>query len=83
MSMTWKEAVVERCLVKKVFLKIWKHLCQSLFFNKVAGLPNWNRTSAGLQLYLKIDPQVFSYEFSEMFNPIQDGDSKNAPYQFP
>ena len=32
-----------RCLTKKVFLKILqnsqeKHLCQSLFFNKVAGL---------------------------------------------
>ena len=37
------EAVVRRCSVKKVFLKISqnsleKHVCQSLFFNKVAGL---------------------------------------------
>ena len=38
------EAVVHRCFVKKVFLvssQIFKekHLCQSLFFNEVAGLP--------------------------------------------
>ena len=38
-----KEAVVQRCSVKNVFLKISqnfhkKHLCQSLFFNKVADL---------------------------------------------
>ena len=37
------EAVARRCSVKKVFLKISreftaKHLCQSLFFNKVAAL---------------------------------------------
>ena len=36
------EAVARRCSVKKVFFKISqftrKHLCQSLFFNKVAGL---------------------------------------------
>ena len=36
------EAVVQRCSVKKVFLEISqnsqeKHLCQGLFFNKVAG----------------------------------------------
>ena len=42
------EVVVRRCSVKKVFLKSLtkftrKHLGQSLFFNKVAGL--------GLQLY--------------------------------
>ena len=36
-----------------------KHLCQSLFFNKVAGL--------SLQLYLKETlAQVFSYEFCEV-----------------
>ena len=27
-----------RCLVKKVFVKISQHLCQGLFFNKVASL---------------------------------------------
>ena len=37
------EVVIRRCSVKKVFLEIShnsqeKHLCQSLFFNKVAGL---------------------------------------------
>ena len=38
------QAVVQRCSVKKVFLEIsqssyiGKHLCQSLFFNKVAGI---------------------------------------------
>ena len=38
------EAVVQRCSVKKVFLKILqnsqgnKHLCQNLFFNKIVGL---------------------------------------------
>ena len=32
-------SVFWRCSVKKVFVKFtWKHLCQSLFFNKVAGL---------------------------------------------
>ena len=41
------EAVVRRCSVKTVFFKIpqnftGKHLCQSLFFNKVAGL--WSAT---------------------------------------
>ena len=40
------EAVVQGCSVKKVFLKFTgKHLCQSLFFNEVAG--------SGLQFYLK------------------------------
>ena len=37
------EAVAKMCSVKKVFIKFFtkftgKHLCQSLFFNKVAGL---------------------------------------------
>ena len=38
-----KEAVTQRCSAKKGFLRnftkfIGKHLCQSLFFNKVAGI---------------------------------------------
>ena len=38
-----KEAVVQRCSAKNIFLEIFvkftgKQLCQSLFFNKVAGL---------------------------------------------
>ena len=42
MHIQYLEAVVQRCSVKKVFSKIsrkfaGKHLCQSLFFNKVAG----------------------------------------------
>ena len=40
--LTLTEAVIRRCSVKKVFLNIakftGKHLCQSLFFSKVAGL---------------------------------------------
>ena len=39
------EAVVQRCSVKKGVIRnfakfTWKHLCQSFFFNKVAGLGN-------------------------------------------
>ena len=39
----FSEAVVWRCIIKTVFLEIsqkfsGKYLCQSLFFNKVAGL---------------------------------------------
>ena len=39
---THPEAVARRCSVEKVFLEISqnsqeKHMCQSLFFNKVAG----------------------------------------------
>ena len=54
------EAVVRRCSVKKVSLKNFtkftgKHLCQSLFFNKVASLRP--ETLA----------QVFSREFCEIF----------------
>ena len=57
-SQTWKvitiEAVVQRCSVKKEFLKIFakftgKHLCQSLFFIKTSG--NYLRR---LLLYLRL-----------------------------
>ena len=39
----FSEAVVRRCFVRKSVLRnfskfTWKHLCQSLFFSKVAGL---------------------------------------------
>ena len=39
------EAVVQRCSVKKVFLKFLqgKHVCQSLFFNEVADLSKFLR----------------------------------------
>ena len=42
-KLLYTEAVAQRCSVKKVFLEIsqkftGKHLCQSFFFNKVAGL---------------------------------------------
>ena len=33
-----EEAVVRRCYVKKGVLRTGKHLCQSLFFNKVNNL---------------------------------------------
>ena len=55
------KAVAQTCPVSKGVLKKFakftgKHLCQSLDFNKVAGL--------SLQLYLKKTlAQVFSYEF--------------------
>ena len=43
-----KEAVVQRCSVKKGVLRNFtkfkgKHLCQSLFFNKVTGLRLWHK----------------------------------------
>ena len=43
-----KEAVVQRCSVKNGVLRNFtkfkgKHLCQSLFFNKVAGLRLWHK----------------------------------------
>ena len=57
-----------RVFVKKGILRNFanftgRHLCQSLFFNKVAGL----RVS-GLQLFIKIETlaQVFSGEFCEI-----------------
>ena len=42
-KLIYLESVTRRCSEKKVFLKIsqkfsGKHLCQILFFNKVAGL---------------------------------------------
>ena len=57
------EAVVQRCSVKKGVLRNFtkftgKHLCQCLFFNKVAGL---------LQLFKKETlAQVFSCQFCEI-----------------
>ena len=62
--MTSSEAVVRRCSVKKVFLKIFakftgKHLCQSLFFNKV------NKKEALAQMFpckiYEISKKTFSY----------------------
>ena len=57
------EAIVQRCSVKKVFLKIsensQKNTCASLFFNKVADL----RPATLLKLTLT---QVFSCEFCEI-----------------
>ena len=59
------DAVVRRCSVKKNVLRNFakftgKHLCQRLFFNKVAGLA-WN--------FIKKDnlAQVLSCEFWETF----------------
>ena len=54
----------QRCSIKKAHLEISqnlqkKHLCQSLFFNKVAGL----RPATLLKNRLV---QVFSYEFREI-----------------
>ena len=44
MNPEFTEAVIRRCSVKKGVLRNFekftgKHLCQNLFFNKVAGLP--------------------------------------------
>ena len=59
------EAVVQRCSVKKGVLRNFtkftgKHLCQSLFFNKVAGLRP--ATLSKRRLWA----QVFSCEFCEI-----------------
>ena len=54
----------QRCFVKKVFLKFTgKRLCQSLFFNEIAG---------GACNFIKreILAQVFSPEFYEIFKNI-------------
>ena len=66
------EAVVQGCSVKKVFLKFTgKHLCQSLFFNEVAGRPEtllkkrlWHACN-----FIKKETlaEVFSCEFCEFF----------------
>ena len=53
------EAVARRCSIKKVFLKFFaqftgKHLCRSLFFNKVAGLTK-NDILSNDRRVLKID----------------------------
>ena len=59
------EAVGQKCSVKKVFLEVSpnsqkKHLCQSLFFNKVAGL-------RPATLFKKETlAQMLSYEFCEI-----------------
>ena len=66
-TLLWSsEADVRRCSVKKVFLKISqnsqeKHLCQWLFFNKVAGLGPatllkkslWHRCSVNFAKFLR------------------------------
>ena len=51
------EAVARRCSVRNFAKFTGKHLCQSLFFNKVAGL----RPQACN--FIKTLVQVFSYEF--------------------
>ena len=62
------EAAARKCSVKKSVLEIFakfigKHLCQSIFFDKFAGL--------SLQLYWKNTlTQVLSYEFCEIFKNI-------------
>ena len=61
------EAVVRRCSVKTVFFKIpqnftGKHLCQSLFFNKVAGL--WSATLLKKWLMAKIKILEYRQNFS-------------------
>ena len=53
----------ESCSIKKDILKNFakvagKHFCQSLFFNKVAGLNFIKKETVA---------QVFSYEFCEIF----------------
>ena len=68
------EAVAQKCSVKKGVLResakfAGKHLCQSLFINKVAG--------QGRQLYLKRDPGTgVSCEFYEIWK-------NHFPYRTP
>ena len=60
--MTSLEAVVRWCFVRKVVLKTSETLqCQSLFFNKVAGLRKAKKESLA---------QVFSCEFCEISKNI-------------
>ena len=64
---TEADAVARRCSVKKVFLEIWQNsqentcACQSLYFNKVAGLK-----SATLLKWRLWHAQVFSCEFCQI-----------------
>ena len=63
----WMEAVVQRCFMKKGILENFakftgKHLCQSLFFNKVSFL-----SDEKLQKFLK--KVIFKFlEFSMKIN---------------
>ena len=55
---TTKDSLLKKKSILKNFAKfVGKHLCQSLFFNKVAGL----------KLKKKTLEQVFSCEFFEIF----------------
>ena len=61
------EAVAQRCSVKKMFLEILakftgKHLCQSLFFNKVAGAA-WLQLQVATSL-ISISPINFFQKFT-------------------
>ena len=63
MLILFTEAVARRCPVRKGVLRIFskvtgKHLCQILYFNKVAEACNF--------IKIKTLAQVFSYEFLEI-----------------
>ena len=63
------EAVVCRCSIKWLFLKMSqnsqkKHLCQSLFFNKVA---RWGLGRRSVTLFKNTLVSVFSCEFCDIF----------------
>ena len=69
MLLIFPEAVIQRCPVKKVFFAklTGKHLCQSLFFNKVACPPPtllkkrlWHRCFP--LNFAKISKNTFSYK---------------------
>ena len=60
----YSEVVVRRCSIKRGVLRNFaeftgKHLCQSLFFNKVVGI-------RPASLLRKTRAQMFSYEFCEI-----------------
>ena len=62
----------QRCSVRKGALRnftkfTWKHLCQSLFFNKVAGSDLWETLAQACNFIKKETlAQVFSCEFCKI-----------------
>ena len=66
MEINWSEAVIGRCSVKKVFLRnfgkfIGKHLRQSFYFNKVAGLSPATLLKKKLLWFCEISKNTFFY----------------------
>ena len=82
------EAVAQRCSVKGVLRNLAKftekHLCQSLFFNKVAGLrPARKRISHRCYLEHRTPPVAASVKSNyEIFNSIPGWQKTTAEYIF-